>query len=119
MSCLAVAGIRTLTLGDAQAGNFWCLPCVVLRLQGVEYVNQGHNPIPLQRGIQKAARIMMDEVKKLAKPVNGFGDLLNIATVATSGNASMGEVIAKAFDKLGNHTAIVLENNPSQEDNVG
>ncbi|CDJ27066.1 LOW QUALITY PROTEIN: Chaperonin GroEL, related [Eimeria mitis] len=86
--------------------------------KGVEYVNQGHNPIPLQRGIQKAARIMMDEVKKLAKPVNGFGDLLNIATVATSGNASMGEVIAKAFDKLGNHAAIVLENNPSQEDNL-
>ncbi|CDJ49084.1 TCP-1/cpn60 chaperonin family protein, putative [Eimeria brunetti] len=86
--------------------------------KGVEYVNQGHNPIPLQRGIQKAARIMMEEVKKLAKPVNGFGDLLNIATVATSGNASMGEVIAKAFDKLGNHAAIVLENNPSQEDNL-
>ncbi|KAL8270934.1 hypothetical protein Esti_005146 [Eimeria stiedai] len=86
--------------------------------KGVEYVNKGHNPIPLQRGIQKAARIMMDEVRKLAKPVNGFGDLLNIATVATSGNAAMGEVIAKAFDKLGNHAAIILENNPSQEDNL-
>lgn len=87
-------------------------------MQGVDYVNKGHNPIPLQRGIQKAARIMMDEVRKLAKPVNGFGDLLNIATVATSGNAAMGEVIAKAFDKLGNHAAIVLENNPSLEDSV-
>ncbi|XP_022586689.2 chaperonin CPN60, mitochondrial [Cyclospora cayetanensis] len=86
--------------------------------KGVEYVNQGHNPIPLQRGIQKAARIMMDEVRNLAKPVNGFGDLLNIATVATSGNAAMGEVIARAFDKLGNHAAIVLENNPSQEDTL-
>lgn len=60
----------------------------------------------------------MDEVRKLAKPVNGFGDLLNIATVATSGNAVMGGVIAKAFDKLGNHAAIILENNPSQEDDV-
>ncbi|KAL8433465.1 hypothetical protein ACSSS7_003855 [Eimeria intestinalis] len=86
--------------------------------KGVEFVNKGHNPIPLQRGIQKAARIMMDEVRNLAKPVKGFGDLLNIATVATSGNAAMGEVIAKAFDKLGNHAAIVLENNPSQEDNL-
>ncbi|KAL8451834.1 hypothetical protein Emed_001714 [Eimeria media] len=86
--------------------------------KGVEYVNKGHNPIPLQRGIQKAAKIMMDEVRKLAKPVNGFSDLLNIATVATSGNAAMGEVIAKAFDKLGNHAAIILENNPSQEDNL-
>lgn len=86
--------------------------------KGVEYVNKGHNPIPLQRGIQKAARIMMEEVRKLAKPVDGFGDLLNIATVATSGNAAMGKVIANAFDKLGNHAAIILENNPSQEDNL-
>lgn len=82
-------------------------------------MNKGHNPIPLQRGIQKAARIMMEEVKALAKPISGFDDLLNIATVATSGNAAMGEVIARAFDKLGNHAAIVLENNPAQEDNVG
>jgi len=52
----------------------------------------------------------------LAKPVNGYNDLLNIATVATSGNTHMGEVIAKAFDKLGVNAATVLEDNPALED---
>ncbi|OXB70882.1 UNVERIFIED_CONTAM: hypothetical protein H355_006987, partial [Colinus virginianus] len=87
-----------------------------VRTQGVDHVNKGHNPIPLQRGIQKAAKIMMEEVRRLAKPVMGMDDLLNIATVATSGNTAMGEVIAKAFDRLGRHAAIVLEDNPALED---
>lgn len=84
--------------------------------QGVDHVNKGHNPIPLQRGIQKAAKRMMEEVRCLAKPVQGMEDLLNIATVATSGNTAMGEVIARAFDRLGRHAAIVLEDNPALED---
>jgi len=84
--------------------------------QGVQYVNDGHNPIPLQKGIQKAARMMMEEVRRLAKPCNGFSDLMNVATVATSGNTMMGEVIAKAFDKLGSNAATVLEDTPTLED---
>eukprot|EP00920_Eleutheroschizon_duboscqi_P032245 GHVT01077808.1.p1 GENE.GHVT01077808.1~~GHVT01077808.1.p1 ORF type:complete len:521 (-),score=56.29 GHVT01077808.1:2351-3913(-) len=84
--------------------------------QGVLHVNQGHNPIPLQKGIQKAGRIMMEEIKHLAKPITGHSDLLNIATVATSGNAVMGDVIARAFDKLGGNAATVLEDNPALED---
>nr|CEL65848.1 TPA: TCP-1/cpn60 chaperonin family protein, putative [Neospora caninum Liverpool] len=86
--------------------------------QGVDHVNKGHNPIPLQRGIQRAAKVMMEEVKRLAKPVEGMNDLLNIATVATSGNVAMGQVIAKSFDKLGRHAAIVLEDNPALEDTL-
>lgn len=86
--------------------------------EGVSYVNQKHNPIPLQKGIEKASRMLMDEVKRLSKPVEGYSDLLNIATVATSGNVEMGEVIAKAFEKLGVNAATVLEDNPALEDKL-
>lgn len=84
--------------------------------KGVEYVNKGHNPIPLQKGIQKASKKLMEEVKRLAKPVEKYNDLLNIATVATSGNTVMGSVIAGAFDKLGKNAATILEDNPALED---
>ncbi|UKK01439.2 chaperonin CPN60 [Theileria orientalis] len=86
--------------------------------KGVEYVNQGHNSIPLQKGIQKASKLIIEEIKKLSKPVNGYQDLLNIATVATSGNLVMGKVIAKAFDKLGANAATILEDNPALEDEL-
>jgi len=85
---------------------------------GVKYVNAGHNPIPIQKGIQKASKMMMDEVRRLAKPVDGKKDLNNIATVATSGNTGMGEVIAEAFDKLGANAATILEENPALEDEL-
>lgn len=84
--------------------------------KGVEHVNRGHNPIPLQKGIQHVAKLMMEEVKRLASPVETHQDLLNIATVATSGNTSMGRVIADAFHKLGTNAATVLEDNPALED---
>lgn len=87
--------------------------------KGVEYVNKGHNPIPIYKGIQKASKMIIEEMKSLSKPVSGYKDLLNIATVATSGNTVMGEVIAKAFDKLGGNAATVLEDNPALEDELG
>eukprot|EP01068_Selenidium_serpulae_P001938 Selendium_serpulae@DN2053_c0_g1_i1.p1 len=59
---------------------------------------------------------MMDEVRRLAKPVEGKQDLLNIATVATSGNSVMGNVIAEAFAKLGSNAATILEENPALDD---
>ncbi|EDO07057.1 TCP-1/cpn60 chaperonin family protein [Babesia bovis T2Bo] len=86
--------------------------------KGVDYVNKGHNPIPIQKGIQKTSKLIIEELKSLSKPVNGYKDLLNIATVATSGNVVMGEVIARAFDKLGANAATVLEENPALEDQL-
>eukprot|EP00922_Rhytidocystis_sp_ex-Travisia-forbesii_P035448 GHVS01052611.1.p1 GENE.GHVS01052611.1~~GHVS01052611.1.p1 ORF type:complete len:727 (+),score=202.59 GHVS01052611.1:110-2182(+) len=86
--------------------------------KGVDYVNKGHNPIPLQKGMQKASKQLMEEVRRVAKPVEGYEDLLNIATVATSGNMVMGKVIAESFHKLGANAAIVLEEIPALEDSL-
>lgn len=86
--------------------------------KGVQHVNQGHNPIPLQKGIQKVAKLMMGEVKRLASPVESHQDLLNIATVATSGNTAMGRVIADSFHTLGTNAATVLEENPALDDSL-
>ncbi|EAN30941.2 TCP-1/cpn60 chaperonin family protein [Theileria parva strain Muguga] len=86
--------------------------------KGVQYVNEGHNSIPLQKGIQKAGKLIIEEIKQLSKPVAGYNDLLNVGTVATSGNVVMGQVIAKAFDKLGGNAAVVLEDNPALEDEL-
>lgn len=84
----------------------------------MEYVNKGHNPVALHKGIQKAAKIIIEEVKRLSNPVKNHTDLLNVATVATSGNVVMGNVIAKAFDKLGVNAATVLEDGPALEDEL-
>lgn len=106
---------------DDRAGDGTTSTCMLteeIAKNGVAYVNKGHNPIPLQKGIQKASKMIMEEVKKLAKPVDSYQDLLNIATVATSGNQGMGKVIAEAFHKLGTNAAVVLEEIPALEDSL-
>ncbi|GFE53906.1 chaperonin cpn60 [Babesia ovis] len=109
------------TASDDRAGDGTTSTSILaaeIAKKGVEYVNKGHNPIPIQKGIQKTSKLIIEELKSLSKPVNGYKDLLNIATVATSGNTVMGEVIAKAFDKLGANAATVLEENPALEDEL-
>lgn len=109
------------TTSDDRAGDGTTSTSILaaeIAKKGVEYVNKGHNPICIQKGIQKTSKLIIEELKSLSKPVNGYGDLLNIATVATSGNTVMGQVIAKAFDKLGANAATVLEENPALEDEL-
>ncbi|GBE62305.1 chaperonin mitochondrial [Babesia ovata] len=109
------------TASDDRAGDGTTSTSILaaeIAKKGVEYVNKGHNPIPIQKGIQKTSKLIIEELKSLSKPVDGYNDLLNIATVATSGNTVMGEVIAKAFDKLGANAATVLEENPALEDQL-
>ncbi|KAK1441879.1 60 kda heat shock protein [Babesia gibsoni] len=109
------------TTSDDRAGDGTTSTSILaaeIAKKGVEYVNKGHNPICIQKGIQKTSKLIIEELKSLSKPVEGYGDLLNIATVATSGNSVMGQVIAKAFDKLGANAATVLEENPALEDEL-
>lgn len=109
------------TTSDDRAGDGTTSTSILaaeIAKKGVEYVNKGHNPICIQKGIQKTSKLIIEELKSLSKPVDGYKDLLNIATVATSGNTVMGEVIAKAFDKLGANAATVLEENPALEDEL-
>eukprot|EP00922_Rhytidocystis_sp_ex-Travisia-forbesii_P024038 GHVS01035312.1.p1 GENE.GHVS01035312.1~~GHVS01035312.1.p1 ORF type:complete len:731 (+),score=139.69 GHVS01035312.1:181-2373(+) len=109
------------TTSDDRAGDGTTSTTILtaeIARKGVEYVNKGHNPIPLQKGIQKASKMLMEEVRRVAKPVDGYADLVNIATVATSGNTIMGKVIAESFHKLGANAAIVLEEIPALEDTL-
>ncbi|EKX72581.1 chaperonin 60 kDa, putative [Theileria equi strain WA] len=109
------------TTSDDRAGDGTTSTAVLaaeIAKRGVEYVNQGHNSIPLHKGIQKVSKLIIEEIKTLSNPVSGYNDLLNIATVATSGNVVMGQVIAKAFDKLGGNAATILEDNPALEDEL-
>lgn len=85
---------------------------------GMKAVAAGANPVGLRRGIMKASRMLADEAANLAKPVASNDDLQNIATVATSGNTEMGQIIAKAFAKVGDTGSTVVEESQTLTDDV-
>jgi len=84
---------------------------------GMRAVTAGVNPIALNQGIRKAARIIADKVKEIAKPVEGVEDLKNVATIA-SGSIEMGRIIAQAFEKVGENGSTVIEESQTLFDEI-
>lgn len=85
--------------------------------QGMRAVTAGVNPVALNLGIRKAARMLADEVKSLAKPVTNIDDLRNVATIA-SGSVEMGRIIATAQEKVGDTGSTVVEESQTLVDEV-
>src|SRR5438270_5710160 len=70
--------------------------------EGMKSVAAGMNPMDLKRGIEKAVVQVVEEIKKKAKKVKDSGEIAQVGTVAANGESSIGEMIAKAMQKVGN-----------------
>lgn len=85
--------------------------------QGMRAVTAGVNPVALNTGIRKCARILAEKVGSIAKPVDSVDDLRNVATIA-SGSVEMGRIIATAFDRVGETGSTVVEESQTLVDEV-
>ena len=85
--------------------------------QGLRIIAAGNNPVSLRNGIQRTAAMLAARVKELAKPVTGNADLLSIATIA-SNSPSMGSIIARAFERVGETGATVVEESQTLFDEI-
>jgi len=67
------------------------------------------NPMDLKRGIDQAVAAVVVEIKKKAKKVKSSAEIAQVGTIAANGDATVGEMIAKAMDKVGNDGVITVE----------
>ncbi len=77
--------------------------------EGLKLVAAGHNPMDLKRGIDKAVEVVIAEVKKMAKPVNGKKDIAQVGTISANGDETIGNIIAEAMEKVGKEGVITVE----------
>jgi chaperonin GroEL len=77
--------------------------------EGLRNVAAGANPMDLKRGIEKAVEHASDEILKLAKDVEGRGEISNVATISANNDPSIGGVIAEAIDKVGKDGVVTVE----------
>ena len=77
--------------------------------EGVKSVAAGLNPMDLKRGITKAVDTAIAEVKKVAKKVNGKGEIAQVGTISANGDKEIGEKIAEAMEKIGPNSPITVE----------
>jgi len=76
--------------------------------EGVKAVAAGANPMALKRGIERAVDLVVDEIQKFSKPVSG--DMIaQVGTISANGDATIGNIIAEAMQKVGKDGVITVE----------
>lgn len=77
--------------------------------EGIKNVVAGANPMDLKRGIEKAVEVVIEELKKLSKPVADKKEIAQVGTISANNDPSIGELIAEAMDKVGKDGVITVE----------
>jgi len=77
--------------------------------EGLRNVTAGANPMEIKRGIELAVATVVDELKKLSKPIKDSKEIVQVATISANGDAEIGAIIAKAMEKVGKDGTITVE----------
>jgi chaperonin GroEL len=86
--------------------------------EGLKYVTAGVNPMAIQRGINKAVAKASEFIKSISTPVKGRDDIAKVATISANNNASVGELLADAMEKVGKEGVIEIEEGKGTENEV-
>jgi chaperonin GroEL len=77
--------------------------------QGLKNVTAGMNPMSLKRGIDRAVEVVVKELQKLSTPTKGKKEIAQVGTISANNDASIGELIAEAMEKVGKDGVITVE----------
>src|ERR687890_1962697 len=77
--------------------------------EGAKSVAAGMNPMDLKRGIDKAVAVVVEELQKNTRKINTSAEVAQVGSVSANGDREIGEMIAKAMEKVGNEGVITVE----------
>jgi chaperonin GroEL len=86
--------------------------------EGMKYVAAGMNPMDLKRGIDKAVIALTEELKKSSKPTTTSKEIGQVGSISANSDESIGEIIAKAMDKVGKEGVITVEDGKSLDNEL-
>ncbi|MBQ9495078.1 MAG: chaperonin GroEL [Treponema sp.] len=86
--------------------------------EGVKAVAAGMTPIEVKRGMEKAVKLVVEEVNKSAKPVKGAEDITHIATISANNDEEIGKMLADAIDRVGKDGVITVEESKNMDTTV-
>ncbi|RQS63221.1 chaperonin GroEL [Burkholderia sp. Bp8984] len=86
--------------------------------EGMKHVAAGMNPMDLKRGIDKAVAAVLDELRKLSKPISTNREIAQVAAVSANADETIGKIIADAMEKVGKEGVITVEDGKSLENEL-
>jgi chaperonin GroEL len=77
--------------------------------EGSKLVAAGANPMALKRGVEKAVGVVIEELKKISKPTKDQKEIAQVGTISANNDATIGNIIAEAMNKVGKEGVITVE----------
>jgi chaperonin GroEL len=84
-------------------------------VEGTKSVAAGMNPMDLKRGVDKAVARIVEEIKATSKKVTTNAEIAQVGSISANGDKDVGDMIAKAMEKVGNEGVITVEEAKSLE----
>src|SRR5476649_2614008 len=78
-------------------------------VEGLKSVAAGMNPMDLKRGVDKSVAKVVEEIKKSSKKVTTNAEIVQVGAISANGDKEVGDMIAKAMEKVGNEGVITVE----------
>ncbi|MBU2633490.1 chaperonin GroEL [Patescibacteria group bacterium] len=79
---------------------------------GLKFATMGVNPIGINIGLDTAGKHLIDALKKMAKPIKSYNEILQVATISSE-SEEIGKIIADTFEKVGKDGVITVEESQS------
>ncbi len=86
--------------------------------EGLKAVAAGMNPMDLKRGIDKAVSAATDELKKMSTKCDDQKSIAQVGTISANSDATVGNLIAEAMEKVGHDGVITIEDGQGLEDQL-
>ncbi len=86
--------------------------------EGMKSVAAGMNPMDLKRGIDKAVHAAVEELRKMSKPCSDTQAIAQVGTISANSDASIGNTIAEAMEKVGKEGVITVEEGSGLENEL-
>lgn len=83
--------------------------------EGYKKIANGANPIELKRGIDKTVTKITEYLEDLSNPVTDNAEIAQIGTISANNDSSIGAIIAKAMEKVGQDGVITVEEGKTSE----
>jgi chaperonin GroEL len=86
--------------------------------EGHKAIAAGMNPMDLKRGIDATVKAAVEELKQLSKPCSNNKSIGQVATVSANWNTDIGDILARAMDKVGRDGVITVEEGKSLDNEL-
>ena len=86
--------------------------------EGMKYVAAGMNPMDLKRGIDRATAAIVEELGGLSRPCTTNLEIAQVASLSANSDTAIGDIIAKAMERVGKDGVITVEDGKGLEDEL-